>query len=153
RSEERAAVADLEPFWRLVAAQRPRCGRVRRPAQRTIELAFGKENDGIVVVENVAHATEPRMAVLDGRPEWQIALIGGRGRARHDRKNLLVRRGAAVAMLAAACKKTEACDVRAVAAIILRQSQREAVHQRIAGQRIERPLRGRNAGRKTETPA
>jgi hypothetical protein len=44
-------------------------------------------------------------------------------------------------------------DVSAMHAIILRQKKREAVHQRIAADRIERPLFARDARRQPIDPA
>src|SRR5580704_307736 len=93
------------------------------------------------------------MAVLDRGPERQIARIGGSSSARHDGLDLLIGRGAAVAMPAPAREKAKARDVRTMTAIICWQAQGQAVHKRIPSQRVERPLLGRNARRQPKAPA
>jgi len=60
---------------------------------------------------------------------------------------------AAVVLIGCGGEKRQADDVGAVAAVVLRQAQREAVHQRVAGDRVEPPLRRRDAGRQPKAPA
>jgi hypothetical protein len=139
-----------------VAAQGSRCLRVQWPAQRAVQFGLVEKvekNDGKAVAEDVGHAMQPRMAAAGGLPERPVAFIFRRVVAGHRRQNGLVGVGAAIAMFDAKREKAQARDIGPMAAIVVRQPQGKTVHQRTAGQRIERPLLWRNAGRRTETPA
>lgn len=157
------AEAELRPFWEAGRNSHPRLHRMEDILGGAYALILldaaefsGVEQDQrIGAAEDVLHPMQTRMAIAPGLPERPQFRFGRRLRGRIDEHlaNAVDAGRSTVVLVRGEGEEAQRDDLRAMHPVVLRQQQGEAVHQRIAGVRIQRPLLRTDARRQAEAPA
>src|SRR5207253_9645060 len=123
-------------------------------AWRSVEFLLGQQNDRIGAVEDILHTEQSLVLLASCLPERHEVRIRWslRGCCLDQFGYPLDAAGTAVVVVGRGRKEAQRHDLWTVYPIILWQQQREAVHERVAVGRIERPLLRGNPGRKAEAP-